>query len=296
MSLNAAVQKLAQRAVRRAKLMAAATLGDVYHLRNTEIDELSSCRNVRGRTVFHTAAVHAQVDAMGVILHALGSEILQEADSAGLLPLSAAAEAGQTSAVRYLIKSQADIQSLSFCKLTPLHYAVLSGSVETTSALLEARADTEAAGTWLNRRCATPIIIAAVRNYPQIVTLLGSAQANLETKTDSGRTALALASANCKRESVIAMLAARADPNSRNTAVGLVPLMAASVWGSVEVLEPLLLARADPSLQDFHGQSLTSYIAKNTREETRKATEKLIFAHTSTRKMPSFSQLCCSLS
>ncbi|XP_057625042.1 ankyrin repeat and death domain-containing protein 1A isoform X3 [Chionomys nivalis] len=173
-----------------------------------------------GRTAFHRAAEHGQLDALDFLvgsgcdhsvkdkegntaLHLAASRghtavlqrlvdiglDLEEQNTEGLTALHAAAEGIHTDCVRLLLSAGSNVNALTQKKLSCLHYAALGGSEDVSWALIKAGGCTNMA----DRQGTVPIHLAVRHNFPGLVQLLIDAHSDLDVMDIQGKTALAVA-------------------------------------------------------------------------------------------------------
>ena len=106
-----------------------------------------------------------------------------------------AAASGQTSRVKYLLESGADIDHKDKDEMTALHHAVLSGFEDCVQVLLDAHADVNASG----HECGTPLCLAVGKRRARVARLLLEYRANGEAPGGCFGSALHIA---CARNDV----------------------------------------------------------------------------------------------
>eukprot|EP00071_Canis_lupus_P034941 XP_022268498.1 ankyrin repeat and death domain-containing protein 1A isoform X12 [Canis lupus familiaris] len=177
-----------------------------------------------GRTAFHRAAEHGQLDALDFLvgsgcdhsvkdkpfypqegntaLHLAASRghlavlqrlvdirlDLEEQNTKGLTALHAAAEGVHADCVQLLLEAGSSVNALTQKKQSCLHYAALGGSEDVARALIHAGGQTNVAD-----HGASPMHLAVKHNFPALVQLLIDAGSDLDATDNQGKTALAVA-------------------------------------------------------------------------------------------------------
>ncbi|VTJ63249.1 Hypothetical predicted protein [Marmota monax] len=173
-----------------------------------------------GRTAFHRAAEHGQLDALDFLvgsgcdhsvkdkegntaLHLAASQghvavlqrlvdiglDLEEQNVEGLTALHAAAEGVHPDCVQLLLRAGSDVNALTQKRLSCLHYAALGGSEDMCRALIHAGGCTNVA----DHRQQTPLHLAAEHAWQDIAEMLLVARVDLTLRDKQGKTALAVA-------------------------------------------------------------------------------------------------------
>ncbi|XP_012584205.1 PREDICTED: ankyrin repeat and death domain-containing protein 1A isoform X2 [Condylura cristata] len=172
-----------------------------------------------GRTAFHRAAEHGQLDALDFLvgsgcdhgakdkegntaLHLAASRghlavlqrlvdiglELEERNAEGLTALHAAAEETHLDCVRLLLRAGSSVNALTQKKQSCLHYAALGGSEDVARALIHAGGRTNVAD-----QGASPMHLAVRHNFPVLVELLIDAGSDLDATDNRQQTPLHLA-------------------------------------------------------------------------------------------------------
>ncbi|HMF93545.1 MAG TPA: ankyrin repeat domain-containing protein [Vicinamibacterales bacterium] len=156
-----------------------------------------------------------------------------------------AAMLGDTTALRTLVRSGANVNTPQGDGMTALHWAADHGDADTAALLLKAGADVRAA-TRIGAH--TPLHIAARSGSAAVVRLLVDAKADVRAVTTTGAVPLHFAAASGSRDAVMILLDAGADPNVREPQWGQTPLMFAAAAGRTDVVRTLLARGADPRI------------------------------------------------
>jgi ankyrin repeat protein len=139
-------------------------------------------------------------------------------DAYGNTPLSVAAHFGQTEAAELLITRGAAVEGSGNGEMTPLQCAVYSRHPNTTACLLRHNADPNRA----DKYGTTALMLAAANGDVALVTDLLSSGADVEQADAHGWRALHIAlrssrpAESDRRNTVIALLQYKADPNADN--------------------------------------------------------------------------------
>ena len=143
--------------------------------------------------------------------------------------------------------------------LTPLQQAVLRADTRTTASLLAQGTDPDGA----DKHGWTALHFSASMVDRRSPSALLEAGANPNVRTSNGLTALHIAA---DPEAVRALVAAGAEVDARND-IGRTPLHQAANFRSAEVVESLLNAGADPTLEDNEGNRPVDLVGRNARIE-----------------------------
>jgi len=187
---------------------------------------------------FYEAIRHNDLIALQSLVREHGVEAT---GSRGQTPLMLAAAFGSADAVRVLLASGADVKTASSAGVTALHWAVID--IVKTRMLLDAGADVNAVSQ-LGR---TPLLIAAAAHESRdVVRLLLSKGASVNTADTNGVTAL-IAAANADNLDVATLLLAYgADVHVKaRTGEPSTALMNAAVNGNARLVAALLARKPD---------------------------------------------------
>jgi ankyrin repeat protein len=153
-----------------------------------------------------------------------------------------AAERGDASAVRALLKQGADVNTAQGDGMTALHWAAMNGDANLASLLLGAGANTRAA-TRINRY--TPLMLAARQGHGRVVEALLAGGADPSITTDNGTTVLMFAAASGDVACVEAIAKRKVDLNARETVRGLTASMFAAAANHAAIVTSLGRAGAE---------------------------------------------------
>ncbi|XP_003418462.3 ankyrin repeat and death domain-containing protein 1A [Loxodonta africana] len=196
-----------------------------------------------GRTAFHRAAEHGQLDALDFLvgsgcdhsvkdkegntaLHLAASRghvavlqrlvdlglDLEERNVEGLTALHTAAEGIHPDCLQVLLRAGSCVNALTQKKLSCLHYAALGSSEDVARALIHAGACTNVA----DHQGASPIHLAVRHNCPALVRLLIDTQSNLDATDNRQQTPLHLAAEHAWQDITEMLLVAGANLHLRD--------------------------------------------------------------------------------
>lgn len=164
-----------------------------------------------------------------------------------------AAEAGRTDLVAFALENGADIEARDNRpqRATALHLAIEGGHYPAVRLLLQRGADANS----VNANGHTPLMVAAdARDDPLMGVELIGAGANVNATATDGRTALMAAAGRGHENFVELLLLNRAAPDVVDEA-GRSALLLAAEDGSLESVEALLGAGADPNRRAANGET-----------------------------------------
>eukprot|EP00931_Biecheleriopsis_adriatica_P011185 TRINITY_DN112262_c0_g1_i1.p1 TRINITY_DN112262_c0_g1~~TRINITY_DN112262_c0_g1_i1.p1 ORF type:complete len:723 (+),score=156.37 TRINITY_DN112262_c0_g1_i1:30-2198(+) len=257
-ALNETVRHVAKTAMQRAKLMAAATTGDLSSLWAASCEELSSWRSIRGRSVTHVAAAHSRIAAMVEVLEMTDYDHLDLLDEDSRTPLGVAVESSQLASVVALLGIGADIEVRSEGGLTALHLAAMQKQSDITQAIVDWNGELEAEACYNGRTGYRPLMIAAHEGNAQALRLLIESRATLDARTSTGASALHVAAWNGHSEAAAALIAGRADVDIKPAdEFSRSPLTLALNNGHMTVVGLLLGAQADASSSEASGRAMS---------------------------------------
>jgi ankyrin repeat protein len=156
--------------------------------------------------------------------------------------VAAAAEKGDRTAVRALLKDGADVNAAQGDGTTALHWAAMKGDAELVQMLLVAGANVKAT-TRLG--AFTPLYLAARGGHAEAVAALLAAGADATSTSANGATPLMLAAASGNTRAVTMLVEAGADVNAKDTAKQETALMYAAAFDRPDVIRQLLRSGAD---------------------------------------------------
>uniref|UniRef100_A0A2K6FVW8 Ankyrin repeat and death domain containing 1A n=1 Tax=Propithecus coquereli TaxID=379532 RepID=A0A2K6FVW8_PROCO len=191
-----------------------------------------------GRTAFHRAAEHGQLDALDFLVgsgcdHSVKDKEgntalhlaagrghvvvlqqlvdfgldLEERNAEGLTALHAAAEGIHPGCVRLLLGAGSSVNALTQKKLSCLHYAALGGSADVSRALILAGGCTNVA----DHQGASPLHLAVRHNFPALVQLFINAHSDLDATDNRQQTPLHLAAEHAWQDIAEMLLVAGVD-------------------------------------------------------------------------------------
>lgn len=233
-----------------------------------------------GMPLLHQAAGLTQTEVVDTLI-ALGCRV-EERDFEEAAPLHSAAATSGGEMIRHLLSLGAKVDRRDRFGLTPLHYALRSGNLETAKELIEGGADVTAANLdgW------TVMHFAAQRHLHEAVDLLIAAGAAVDgLSLNPPMTPLQVAAESGAADVVERLLAAGADPEASNQAVGS-PLVLAIRDGHYAAAKALLAAGAgrrgvDPStgvgvIDLFHARLEQRKLAGEWAEEGESEVDRLL--------------------
>ena len=164
-------------------------------------------------------------------------------------PLVDAAERNDAGAVTALLAGGADVNATQPDGATALHWAAHWDTVALVERLLRAGADVNA----VNDLGVTPLAVACRNGASRMVGVLldGDGGADATLAEPSGETALMTCARTGAVDGVSRLLAAGADPNTRETASGQTALMWAVAGGHIGAARALVAAGADPDARSI---------------------------------------------
>ena len=195
-------------------------------------------------------------------LIAAGANVNQAEGLSGMTPLMLAAQIGNTDIVKLLIEAGADINAKQLVNGQDIGYNVLKyareGSNEEIVQMLISRgaqepvAQQQTAATAPMTNSLDQALMAG--NVSKVKEFLANG-ANPNTLIPGAGSALLFACTLGNAEIVQALVDAKADVNSVNTASGFTPLMMAAQLGNKQIVEILIKAGADVNIQhQINGQ------------------------------------------
>ena len=200
----------------------ACAIGDVAQI-NLLLKYDADCNalDVRGHSPLYYASMYGQCEVLEILLNAGAGPNM--ADSHGRTPLHYASMYGQCEVLEILLNAGADPNMADSHERTPLYYAWKTDA-DVFARIITTLCD---AGGDINRRsrgCGLTALHDAIIDYhcPQCVEVLLEHGADIHAQTTHGNTALHFASRYDRIDTVRVLLAASANPTTRN-AVGKTP-------------------------------------------------------------------------
>jgi ankyrin repeat protein len=176
-------------------------------------------------------------------------------------PLVDAIMAGDIAGVRALLEKRADVNAAQQDGTTPLHWAVERDAPEIVQMLIRAGASVKAA----NRYGATPMWLASVNGNAKTIAMLLEAGADAGSANGDGETALMVAARTGKTDAVNLLLARGADPNATEGWRGQTALMWAAAEGHRAVIDALVARGADVKARSNAGFTALLFAAREGR-------------------------------
>uniref|UniRef100_W5MQ00 Death domain-containing protein n=1 Tax=Lepisosteus oculatus TaxID=7918 RepID=W5MQ00_LEPOC len=140
-----------------------------------------------GNSALHLAASSGHPSVVRELMNALDLEVTNQEGKTALL---LATETGQTSCVEALLTAGCDVNTLSNTGHGALHCAAQKGQAGICRLLLDSGVDTSTSSTFAHL---TPLHLAVMNNYPDIVQMFTEAGCDLNTRDENGQTALHVA-------------------------------------------------------------------------------------------------------
>ncbi|XP_076002680.1 ankyrin repeat and protein kinase domain-containing protein 1 [Genypterus blacodes] len=255
---------------------------------------LEECRTAQGRMPLHLACAYGHLSIAKLLLFQ-GADA-NATDQSLLTALHLSADDGHNRVVRHLVKSGAHIDAVDIRGYTPLHLAALRGHTGICRQLLSngASPDPKTLQGWtpvhlaalkgqqatvfqlLCQGCSvnakgengwTPLHLACHQSDPDAVAKLLEAEADPDTREDSGGwTPLHVACTTVCLRSVLHLISHHADVNAVNWAK-VTPLHMAAQRGCAVIVEALLLNGADRTLLDSSGCTALNMAQKGDKAE-----------------------------
>ena len=183
------------------------------------------------------------------------------------VPLVEAVKEGSAESVRALLDQRADVNAAEADGTTALHWAVQGEAAALVGLLIDAGADVSAA----NRYGVTPVSLACVTGNAGIIAQLLEAGADANAATTGGRTALMTAARTGDVAAVKVLLAHGADVHATDDTHGQTALMWAAAKNNAGVVDTLVRAGADVGARTKHGFTAFLFAARAGRIEAAKA-------------------------
>ena len=179
------------------------------------------------------------------------------------VPLVEAVKRGSTGTVRALLDQRADVNAAEADGTTALHWAVQGEAAALVGLLIDAGAEVEAA----NRYGVTPLSLACLTGNAGVIAQLLEAGADANATTAGGRTALMTAARTGVVAAVEVLLAHGADVHATDDTHGQTALMWAAAENNAGVVDTLVRAGADLGARTKHGFTAFLFAARAGRIE-----------------------------
>jgi ankyrin repeat protein len=176
-----------------------------------------------------------------LLLAALVSVTVSAAALAPPVALIDAVKAGDTQAIRALLKQRANVNAAEADGMTALHWAARGNDMDTVQLLLRSGANAKAA----NRYGVTPLSLAATNGNAAMIEALIKAGADPNTALPEGETVLMTASRTGNAAAVKALIAHGAAVNSKEEWQDQTALMFAAAENNAAAVKALVDAGAD---------------------------------------------------
>lgn len=208
-----------------------------------------------GETAMFLAAQYGQLSVVKLLLKAKADINLQTHDLS--CPLYAAVDGGHTQVVMLLLQKGVEVnRSHTASCWTCLHQAVYKGHSEIVR-LLSTKADLKSVDDY----GITPLFLAAQYGQFTCLKALTSAGADVDFQAADGATPLLIASQEGHEDCVVELLVHRADPNLKcSNDWPQLPIHAAAQFGHIRVLKQLI-PFTDRSIGHAPGQVSPVYLA-----------------------------------
>lgn len=207
--VSASASKTEQSTLERA-LESAAASGAMEQIKGlAAVTSVANARDWSGRQVLHTAARAGEAAATSALIEA--GAAVNGTDAIGFTALFEAAREGCAETVNMLIAAVADVNHVadpSGMGLTPLHLAAIGGDVATAEALVQAGATLDARGT----NGGTAFLWAAFEGKRDVLLALIGAGADPTIPNGSGETVLPFAESQNWHDVAAAIRAFDSDP------------------------------------------------------------------------------------
>lgn len=238
-------------------------LGDLPALLDFRSDTQGGC------ALLHLAAVRGSPRCIALLAERGAQLDLTDREESGVCPLLIAARNRRENNALELLDWGADPASADpESGDTPLHYAASQGMEQLARKLILARAPLDALASWRsfddelgNYTGNSPLHMAALANQADMAWLLIKADAMRDLAREDQRTPIFYAAARGHVDVLEVLLAAGADPNSREASVvgeittDLTPLHYAVLNGHSAAVAMLLCYGADPNLVECNSQA-----------------------------------------
>jgi len=157
-------------------------------------------------------------------------------------PVADAAQTGDLDEVRTLLRQGEDVNASQGDGMTALHWAAYRGDLDMIEVLVYAGSNIEAV-TRVGKY--TPLLVATRTGHGDAAVLLLDAGAKARVQTETGVTPLHLAAGSGQTQAVEALIAAGAEVDARESAMGQTPLVFAANEGRTDAVQALVGAGAE---------------------------------------------------
>ncbi len=205
----------------------------------------------KGGTPLHRAAAYQFPELAELLLRAGAS--VGSTNYEAQTPLHVAAAVGSKELCLLFLDAGADVNAIDQKGATPLILALAPKQGDTVRVLLQKGANANQSVT--NGMFPNALFLAIANSTPDVLTALLEAKADLKVTKGEGQTLLLeTISLNRSVEMVESLLQAGANPNQKNLA-GNLPLVQAALNGRTDMVKTLLDYKADPNATDASGQT-----------------------------------------
>ena len=201
-------------------------------------------------TPLHYAALwglHSIVESL-VIEHA--QDVHSQSFTDNATPLHLASEKGHAKVARFLLESDADVDSRKTDRSTPLHLASQNGQLEVVHILTERGADVIAR----NKSGESPLHLASWNGRLEVIRMLIERGADVTAQDENGWSLLHLMSEKGRLEVARTLIDCGADVTAQDK-IGSTPLHLVSSKGQLEAASMLIERGADVKAQNKDGET-----------------------------------------
>lgn len=209
--------------------------------------------DIGGVSLLSAAADYGHLEALQILLKEKSQELdPNEQDAEGQTALQRATAHGHLGVVQAFLsapfQTKIDVNCQTQDTPSALYWAAQAGRVEIAQALIEAKADVNAA-----YQARTPAVIAAQKGHAGIINVLAEVKADFEKPDAQGWTPLLLATFFGHTQTVQAFTEAKVNLNCQIN--GATPVSVAVEQEHIPILKVLIEAKADLNTTDFKGKS-----------------------------------------
>ncbi|HNX52235.1 MAG TPA: ankyrin repeat domain-containing protein [Pontiellaceae bacterium] len=177
--------------------------------------------------------------------------------------LAQAADRGNVSRIKDLVKKGGDVNAQGKDGITPLLWALIKQNEKGLQALLEQGADPNIITTRANGEKFSVLHLAAIMENPDYLRLALEHGGNPNlVDPDSGKTPVYEAIMNRRRENIDLLIAAGANLNFKDR-TGQTPAMIAAGLSQYDVVYEMIKAGADPKITDNWNYTVAWFIEQN---------------------------------